>query len=90
MMSFYGVSMKMMAIVTLMMAFDVNCFKLSRPINFPRDRFGQTNNGLKSKSVSQTKVNMDVTLVPMIMGATGLIFAGTGGPPRGRRSVSRM
>jgi hypothetical protein len=89
-MSFYGVSMKMMAIVTLMMAFDVNCFKLSRPINFPSGRFEETNNVFKSKSVSQTKLNMDITLVPMILGATGLIFAGTGGPLRGRRPVSDL
>jgi hypothetical protein len=89
-MSVYGVSMKMMAIVTLMMAFDVNCFKLSRPINFSSGRFEETNNVFKSKSVSQTKLNMDITLVPMILGATGLIFAGTGGPLRGRRPVSDL
>ena len=77
-MSFHGVAMKMIVIVTLMMGFNVNCFMLSRPINFPRERFAQTNPVLKSKSASQTKLNMDITLVPMIVGATGLIFAGTG------------
>jgi hypothetical protein len=79
-MSYHGVAMKMMVIVTLMMAFDVNCFKIFKPIKFPRDRFEQTSSAFKSKSVSQTKLNMDITLIPMIVGATGLIFAGNGGP----------
>ena len=31
---------------------------------------------VKSKIVSRTKLNMDATVIPMVIGATGLIFAG--------------
>lgn len=80
MISCNGVVVKMMVIVTLMMGFNVNSFKLSRTINVSAGRLAQTNSIFKSKCESQTKLNMDITLVPMILGATGLIFAGTGGP----------
>lgn len=68
-----NILIKAMAIVAVLLASSVDAFKVART-NCRHKSLLVT--GIKSKAVSNTKLNLDATLVPMIIGATGLIFAG--------------
>ena len=63
-------------IAMMILVSTVNGFK---PISsFNSNIYSRGENPLaRSKIVSRTKLNMDATLIPMVIGATGLIFAGT-------------
>ena len=78
-MFYHGVAAKMILIITFIMCLNVSCFKLSKSVKISSDRFVKTNAVIKSKAASLTQLHMDATLIPMIVGATGLIFAGTYG-----------
>ena len=63
-------------IAIMILVSTVNGFK---PISsFNSNVYSRGENPLaRSEIVSRTKLNMDATLIPMVIGATGLIFAGT-------------
>ena len=64
--------MRALAIVAVVFASSISSFRVAG-IN---GRQNSLNGQMKSNVVSNTKLNMDATLIPMIVGATGLIFAG--------------
>ena len=68
-----NILIKAMAIVAVLLASSIDAFKVART-NCRHKSLSVS--GIKSKAVSNTKLNLDATLVPMIIGATGLIFAG--------------
>lgn len=76
MMIMNNVFVKMTVIIALLFTSNVTGFQLSGR----SDNFGRRTSALspinKLKTVSNTKLHMDATLIPLLVGATGLIFAG--------------
>ena len=69
--------LSILCLTILLLASNVSSFKLNSRSNnrgsgIPKSFYPIA----KSESVSTTQLHMDATLIPMLVGATGLIFAG--------------
>jgi hypothetical protein len=67
---------KLFAIAAILFFSEVASFKVARPVITSRGHVQGSSLTNKVKFTSSTQLHMDATLIPLLIGATGLIFAG--------------